>query len=195
MSKFKIGDRVQSVNYPADVGTVLELLNHDIILVSLDASKGKWSYHVKDLELIGDTEVASKFKVGDRVRLIGYTGYTGVILELSNNGEIARISMTLWGERSYYTKELELVEKKETEESSAVAKPSHYQILPGIEVRDICNTLADQLSDKGFKGSFIGEYMQVMQYLMRFHKKNGLEDIKKAQYLLNKLVDNYTEFP
>lgn len=138
MSKFKVGDRVQSVNYLADVGTVLELLNHDIILVSLDATKEKWSYHVKDLEL---------------------------------------------------------VEKKETEESSTVAKPSHYQILPGIEVRDICNTLADQLSDKGFKGSFIGEYMQVMQYLMRFHKKNGLEDIKKAQYLLNKLVDNYTEFP
>ena len=138
MSNLKVGDRVQSVNYPADVGTVLELLNHDIILVSLDASKGKWSYHVKDLEL---------------------------------------------------------VEKKETEESSAVAKPSHYQILPNVEVRDICNTLADQLSDKGFKGSFIGEYMQVMQYLMRFHKKNGLEDIKKAQYLLNKLVDNYTEFP
>ena len=138
----------------------------------------------------------SKFKVGDRVRLIGSAGYVGVILELSDDdGEIARVSFYQRGSYPHYTKDLELVEKKETEESSAVAKPSHYQILPGIEVRDICNTLADQLGDKGFKGSFIGEYMQVMQYLMRFHKKNGLEDIKKAQYLLNKLVDNYTEFP
>ena len=134
----------------------------------------------------------SKFKVGDKVRVINRPTSIGVVLELIGKGEVVVKLDVGIGRAHYYTKDLELVEKKE---SSAVAKPSHYQILPGIEVRDICNTLADQLSDKGFKGSFIGEYMQVMQYLMRFHKKNGLEDIKKAQYLLNKLVDNYTEFP
>lgn len=134
----------------------------------------------------------SKFKVGDKVRVINQPTSVGVVSELIDESEVVVKLDVGIGRAHYYTEDLELVEKKE---SSAVAKPSHYQILPGIEVRDICNTLADQLSDKGFKGSFIGEYMQVMQYLMRFHKKNGLEDIKKAQYLLNKLVDNYTEFP
>lgn len=139
----------------------------------------------------------SKFKVGDKVWSPWRPEVNGKITEISSSGEpVATIVDSSINRRYAYLTDIVLVNNEDTqEESSAVAKPSHYQILPGIEVRDICNTLADQLGDKGFKGSFIGEYMQVMQYLMRFHKKNGLEDIKKAQYLLNKLVDNYTEFP
>jgi hypothetical protein len=38
---------------------------------------------------------------------------------------------------------------------------------------------------------FISDYVQMMQYLMRFMDKNGVEDLKKARWYLDKLIDSY----
>ena len=61
-----------------------------------------------------------------------------------------------------------------------VNKPNHYMIKPGYEVIDL---IRDRLSPAEFKGYCKGN---MIKYLLRFDKKNGLED-------LNKMV-KYKEF-
>lgn len=112
MSKFKVGDRVQLIGYTGYAGVILELSNNnddDEIARVLFDHGGEYSYYTKYFELIGGTKVASKFGVGDHVQLIDNPKYTGIILGLSNNGEIARISMGLLGEGRYYNKDIELI--------------------------------------------------------------------------------------
>lgn len=74
---------------------------------------------------------------------------------------------------------------------NVVDKPKHYMLFEeyGIEVRDVMELLAGQLDDAGYSGMLVSDYIQAMQYLMRWHNKNGLEDIKKAQFYLNKIVE------
>ena len=69
----------------------------------------------------------------------------------------------------------------------------------GIEVRDVlaklsskirlgeCTTVPCNWDD----GLFVSDYVQLMQYLMRFMDKNGLEDLKKARFYLDKLIESY----
>lgn len=63
--------------------------------------------------------------------------------------------------------------------------PTHYK-KGAIEVIDI---MRDQLSPEEFKGFCKG---LVIKYLCRADHKNGLEDYKKAQWYLNKLVEVMT---
>lgn len=60
--------------------------------------------------------------------------------------------------------------------------PNHYK-HGKIEVIDI---MRDQLSHEEFKGFCKG---LIIKYLCRADHKNGLEDYKKAQWYLNKLVE------
>lgn len=61
-----------------------------------------------------------------------------------------------------------------------VNHPSHY--LGKIEVIDYID---DKLSAQQFEGYLLGN---VIKYLSRYQKKNGLEDLKKGQWYLNKLI-------
>lgn len=61
--------------------------------------------------------------------------------------------------------------------------PSHYK-AGNIEVIDI---MKDQLSKEEFKGFCKG---LIIKYLCRADHKNGLEDYKKAQWYMNKLVED-----
>jgi len=72
-----------------------------------------------------------------------------------------------------------------------VIKPSHYQIFPeyGIEVRDICKVMSDRIEAKGYTAFFISDYVQMLQYVLRFQDKNGVEDLEKAMYYLNKMIE------
>lgn len=60
--------------------------------------------------------------------------------------------------------------------------PNHYK-AGKIEVIDI---MQDQLSPEEFKGFCKG---LAIKYLCRADHKNGLEDYKKAQWYINKLVE------
>jgi hypothetical protein len=88
-----------------------------------------------------------------------------------------------------------------------VDKPKHYMLFDqmdatafayankGIEVRDVLKKLVD----KAYLGNFtpddlpmtMADYVQMMQYLMRFMDKNGVEDLKKARWYLDKMIDAY----
>lgn len=77
----------------------------------------------------------------------------------------------------------------------AVDKPKHYMLFEeeGIEVRDVIEKLVDkfELTSLGHSYMFAADYVQMMQYLMRFMDKNGQEDLKKARWYLDKLIDSY----
>lgn len=60
--------------------------------------------------------------------------------------------------------------------------PEHYK-CGKIEVIDI---MRDQLSKEEFKGFCKG---LIIKYICRADHKNGLEDYKKAQWYLNKLIE------
>ena len=59
--------------------------------------------------------------------------------------------------------------------------PDHYR-TGGIELIDV---LEAKLGEQGFKGFLAGN---VLKYVVRYDKKNGIEDLKKALWYLNKLI-------
>lgn len=63
----------------------------------------------------------------------------------------------------------------------AVNAPSHYT-HGGIETIDY---LKAKLSKDQFEGFLLGN---VLKYASRFQHKNGIEDLKKARWYLNKLI-------
>ena len=77
----------------------------------------------------------------------------------------------------------------------AVSKPKHYMLFEeeGIEVRDVIEKLVNKIPpvSRDYGGLFVADYVQMMQYLMRFMDKNGAEDLKKAKWYLDKLIDAY----
>ena len=68
-------------------------------------------------------------------------------------------------------------------EHDNVNHPSHYT-FGKIEVMDY---IEDKLSDVECEGYFVGN---IIKYVSRFRKKNGIEDLKKAQWYLNRLISN-----
>lgn len=60
--------------------------------------------------------------------------------------------------------------------------PNHYKV-GGIETIDI---LKAKLSKEQLEGFYLGN---VIKYTTRAAYKNGLEDLKKAQYYLGKLIE------
>ena len=85
-----------------------------------------------------------------------------------------------------------------------VAKPKHYMLFEdeGIEVRDVIEKLVNKIDTatrqddypQGYSTPmFLPDYVQLMQYLMRFMDKNGVEDLKKARWYLDKLIEAYDE--
>lgn len=84
---------------------------------------------------------------------------------------------------------------KEEEEHDVVSKPKHYMLFPdkGIEVRDVIEQLVKKIEYYP-EGMFIADYVQMMQYLMRFMDKNGVEDLKKARWYLDKMIEAYDEY-
>ena len=80
-----------------------------------------------------------------------------------------------------------------------VNRPRHYMLFEeeGIEVRDVIEKLVGKLEDADKTPMrydaplFTSDYVQMMQYLMRFMDKNGVEDLRKASWYLDKMIDAY----
>ena len=65
-----------------------------------------------------------------------------------------------------------------------VNHPDHYQNIAGVEAIDILNDVV-----KDLPGKQAAMLWNTLKYLLRFQKKNGLEDLKKAQNYLQRLID------
>lgn len=75
-------------------------------------------------------------------------------------------------------------EPKESKEYDSVEAPKHYT---NKEIEPI-DYMEDTLSKEGFIGFCIGN---VLKYVSRYPHKNGLEDLKKAKFYLEKSIDIY----
>lgn len=67
-----------------------------------------------------------------------------------------------------------------------VNHPNHY--LGKVEVIDY---IEDKLSFDQFEGYLVGN---VIKYMSRYQKKNGLEDLKKGRWYLDKLIEVKEEY-
>lgn len=64
-----------------------------------------------------------------------------------------------------------------------VSHPPHYQSETGLEVMEVIEAFTEGLT--GIEATHTGN---ILKYMCRWKKKNGLEDLKKAQYYLNDLI-------
>ena len=69
-----------------------------------------------------------------------------------------------------------------------VDHPSHYKAKNGMEVIDVIEAFTANLN--GYEATHTGN---VIKYICRWKEKNGLEDLKKAQWYLNRLIKNIEE--
>lgn len=65
-----------------------------------------------------------------------------------------------------------------------INKPSHYKGANGLEAIDVVHNFVGSLS--GASAFFWGN---AIKYMLRFQKKNGLEDLKKARKNLDWLIE------
>ena len=63
-----------------------------------------------------------------------------------------------------------------------INKPNHYH-KGGIDVIEFCE---NKLSNERQAGFF---QMNILKYVTRYQDKNGIEDLHKAHFYLNKLIE------
>lgn len=68
--------------------------------------------------------------------------------------------------------------------SDNIKSPNHYVSESGIEVFDVQEAFIHEL--KGMSASY---WCNIVKYILRFQRKNGVEDLKKAKYYLEKLIE------
>lgn len=66
-----------------------------------------------------------------------------------------------------------------------VNHPSHYQSESGLEVIDVIKAFTSNLT--GVEATDTGN---VLKYMCRWKNKNGIEDLKKAKWYLEHLINN-----
>jgi hypothetical protein len=66
-----------------------------------------------------------------------------------------------------------------------VNSPTHYNV-GGIEAIEAIIAATNEQSEGYFQGN-------IMKYIWRYRYKNGIEDLKKAQWYLNKLIELYED--
>ena len=71
----------------------------------------------------------------------------------------------------------------ENAKEDVVNHPKHYKAVNGLEAIDVIEAFTARL--KGIQATDTGN---ILKYMLRWHEKNGLEDLKKAQWYLNHLI-------
>ena len=66
-----------------------------------------------------------------------------------------------------------------------VSRPSHYQSETGLEVIDVIEAFTFDL--KGIEATDTGN---ILKYMCRWKQKNGLQDLKKARWYLDHLIEH-----
>lgn len=72
-----------------------------------------------------------------------------------------------------------------TKVENVVNHPSHYQTKSGLETIQVIEAFTE-----GLEGIYAVDTANVIKYICRWKKKNGLQDLKKAQWYLNNLIDH-----
>lgn len=95
-------------------------------------------------------------------------------------------------EKSFDNLMREIVEENKkrvtTENNDNIIRPNHYASDKGFEVFDVQEAFIHEL--RGMAASY---WCNVVKYILRFQRKNGVEDLKKAKYYLEKLIEEEAE--
>lgn len=70
-------------------------------------------------------------------------------------------------------------------ENDSVSHPNHYQSKYGLETIDVIKAFTDDLT--GVESYYTGN---ILKYMCRWKKKNGLEDLRKARQYLDWLIED-----
>lgn len=70
-------------------------------------------------------------------------------------------------------------------EDKIVSHPSHYQSTSGLEVIDVIRAFTE-----GLEGIEAVDTGNALKYLCRWKKKNGLQDVKKAMWYIQDLIEH-----
>ena len=137
-----------------------------------------------------------KYEGGKTYTLTGYeTHYLGSTLRDFYTGtdldfpvEAVFKGVDFEGDLMFVTEDGWVIYVKNTETETdfdVVQKPEHYNTnLPeGVEVIDIIAAQTAPLS-----GMQAVAQANVIKYVLRWQKKNGIEDLKKARFYLNRLI-------
>lgn len=68
--------------------------------------------------------------------------------------------------------------------SDMVNHPDHYKTNSGLETIDVIEAFTD-----GLNGIEAVDTANIIKYICRWKKKNGLEDLKKAKWYLEHLIN------
>ncbi len=71
------------------------------------------------------------------------------------------------------------------ESHDPVNHPKHYVSNRGLETINVIEEFTEDLT-----GIYAVDTANVIKYMCRWSKKNGIEDLKKARWYLNHLIDN-----
>ena len=69
------------------------------------------------------------------------------------------------------------------ENEDIINHPTHYQSSKGFETIDVIDAFTEDLT--GIEAVCTAN---VIKYICRWHKKNGVEDLKKARWYLDDLI-------
>lgn len=119
----------------------------------------------------------NKYSVGDIVLV------KGRITEIDDSDEILDVEIAT-SENDFYISSEDIHSLIERNMIDPVKKPSHYQGRFGLEaVEVIKNFAACPEQEEGFY------WGNAIKYMLRWHSKNGLEDLKKARQNLDWLIE------
>ena len=103
-------------------------------------------------------------------------------IDITQRYETDKHKKTPW---EMFQQECEEARLKREQIPDMVNHPSHYQSETGLEVFDVIEAFTFDL--KGIEAVDTGN---ILKYVCRWKKKNGLEDLKKARWYLNRLIDH-----
>ena len=67
--------------------------------------------------------------------------------------------------------------------SDMVNHPKHYKAKNGLETIDVIDAFTENLV--GYEAVYTGN---ILKYICRWKEKNGVEDLKKARWYLDRLI-------
>lgn len=73
--------------------------------------------------------------------------------------------------------------------SDMINNPPHYQLREGYEVYDLRQDLATKAQGLCVPYDLYSDWDRAIEYLLRCWEKNEIEDIKKAKWYINKLIE------
>ena len=82
-----------------------------------------------------------------------------------------------------------LMEDHLVDSTDMVNSPPHYQLREGYEVYDLRQDLAAKAQAAQVPHDIYSDWDRAIEYLIRCWDKNDLEDIRKARWYINKLIE------